>query len=169
MSEGARAMEVAYNALEKRVGGTKGRQLWRRVLKNSFAQMIKEAKSLTPKNTGRLSRSIQVWPGDRRTQEFDFFRVNFGYRNTKAKTRPFIHQMLAVEYGTKPGGVTRTGKRQFERKTTRHKGIPAYAPVRMAFERSRVDIIETMRRGLFEEVEKINRELASDLRTFAGA
>ena len=144
MSVATREIEKSYDILADNLGGQRGERLWRKTVQRVFADMVQEAKALTPQVSGVLARRIIVWPGTQRQRRDDFFRINFGYRATSAGKRPFIYQMLAIEFGTSK--------------------ITARMPVYTAWEKRQSRIVADITEALAAEAAKITARLNTRLK-----
>ena len=88
-------------------------RVWRSALSGAFAGLVSTARNLTPVKTGRLRRSVAVWPKGKRRGEY--FAIGFGNR----RPDPY-HKALGVEFGNarvpNPGRALRTAWEQHEQR-----------------------------------------------------
>ena len=106
-----RLVERAYGEIPEALGRER---VWRDALRGAFAGLVSTAKSLTPRRTGALRRSVAVWP-KRAKGRGQYFALGFGNR----RPNPY-HQALGQEYGNRrvsePARALRTAWEQHERR-----------------------------------------------------
>ena len=106
-----RLVERAYRDIPEALGRER---VWRQALRGAFAGLVSTAKSLTPRRTGALRRSVAVWP-KRAKGRGQYFAIGFGNQ----RPNPY-HKALGVEYGNRrvpePARALRTAWEQHERR-----------------------------------------------------
>ena len=138
MRRKVRSVERAYNDVANRWGGRFGERVWKRALRNAFADMIRSARLATPTRTGRLRRRLDVRPGSRRDRREAFFAIDFGFYGP----RPY-QKALAVEFG--------------------NRNVAEHSVLRDAFARHQARAVQDISRALAAEIDTIAEELANKL------
>ena len=143
LNRGTGHVADAYREVQERLGGAKGaNQVWSRAVRSAFQGMISEARSATPRRTGRLARRIDARPGTGADRKRAFFSIRFGFFGP----RPY-HQALAVEFGNAK--------------------VREYEPLRATWRRNQGQLMGDIQRALRDEVRRIGDELARKLKTSA--
>ena len=119
-----RLVERAYREIPEALGRER---VWAQALRGAFAALVSTARSLTPRKTGRLRRSVAVWPKGTKGRG-EYFAIGFGNR----RPNPY-HKALAAEYGNvrfpDPGRALRTAWDQHERRIVSDAGAMVKAEV----------------------------------------
>ena len=138
MRQGTRNIEQAYREAGERLGGKGGERVLRKALRGVFADMINQAKSLTPRRRGRLFRRVDVRPSNRRRRRHDFFAIEFGF----FRPRPY-HKALAVEFG--------------------NINVREHGPLRRSWDARQEEVVSDTAAALSAELGRVSTELASKL------